>query len=531
MTYLRGFASRRLHLSGPNTLLEITAKIAKLWLFRLPLNSFEELTMKKLLSFTCLFLFVFALAKPCQAQDWSDYFDFKHLDVSWNWGNSDIPQPDFSQFPPRPTGDHSPSWQGLVIADGLDLSGRDLRNARIHLRGGTLRNVNFDGANLEGAVFCEVVLENPSFRGANLIYARIVPSPDWDMTDAILGGVAGFLTEEQMRSTWNFKNRDFSNTIFFNCDFPDVEYDSSFNFTNMSFGAPGNFFFCCMNNWQIGFWQPVFLQEIQRFQRNIKFEDFRWAQLPKIGYTAEQAFRTRDFRRKSLHGLTIENMDFTNADFSGFTIGTFINCNFQGANFEEIMRLSPQTTAIAIGWMTQGRYVRDVNNIDINTIRFGFVNCRNLTQEQMKQTHFWKSGDLRGLILERMNLDGWDFSNKDLSGVSLIESSVIGASFENAIIERTVLPASFTFEQLTQTSSWRNRRILRCTLVNIKFCNQDLSNINFSGTKFFNCSFENTRLTRAFMDYQCKCNGNRGLTEEQLRSLRNFHEDMLQLIR
>ena len=157
----------------------------------------------------CVCLFVLAVPSFCEAQSWQDDYPYKHLEVSWDWGNSDIPQPDFSRFPPEPTSSESPSWSGLVVANGLDLSGRDLRNARIHLLGGTLRNINFDGANLEGAVFCEVELENCSFRGANLKHASMEFLPDCDLTDAILGGVAAFLTEKQMRSTWNFKNKDF----------------------------------------------------------------------------------------------------------------------------------------------------------------------------------------------------------------------------------------------------------------------------------------------------------------------------------
>ena len=336
--------------------------------------------MKKLflLGFVCLF--AFALTKPCMAQDWTDYYYFKHLDVSWNWGNSDIPQPDFSRFPPRPTSMDSPSWTGLVVADGLDLSGRDLRNARIHLLGGTLRNVNFDGANLEGAVFCEVVLESCSFRGTNLRHTRIIPSHDCDMTNAIIGGVAGFLTEEQMLSTWNFKNRDFSNTNFYNCNFPDLEYDSSFNFRGTNFFAASHgFFFCCPDSLSSQF-RPA----IQAFPRRINFEDFSLEQLPKeLWGTPDRVFRTHEFRQKSLHGLIVEGMNFAGRDFSGFTLGIFENCDFHDANFDGAMRIMPQSTR----WRVDPK------------IKFGFRQCH-ITEKQLAQTHFWKRGDLVGIVLD-----------------------------------------------------------------------------------------------------------------------------------
>ena len=481
--------------------------------------------MKKLLSFACLFLLVFALPKPCMAQSWFDYFDYQHLVASWNWGNSrdDIPPPDFSQFPPMPTAESQTHWSGRVIASDLDLSGRDLRNARIHLLGGTLRNINFDGANLEGAIFCEVVLENCSFRGANLKNVRMIPSPNCDMTDAILGIVAGFLTEEQMRSTWNFKNRDFSNTIFHYCDFPDVEYDSSFNFTHTVFTSNSesfrdhrgtNFFYCC------GLMRPIVpippRPIANAIPRNILFEDFSWTQLPKgIQYTAEQAFRTREFRQKSLHGLTIEGIDFTGSDFSGFTLGLFVNCTFQGADFTDATRLHAEID----DWI--------VNSRARESMRFGFRNC-DITEEQITQTRFWKTRNLTGIVLERMNLDGWDFSNRELWYVSFEGSTARDANFENANIRSAVLP-SLTIEQVRQFRGWReggSGALIGIRFHGINFDNQNLSGFNFADSSFINCSFRNTNLTGATISPgSLIAGGNRGLTETQIRSLSIFRDD------
>ena len=487
-----------------------------------------------MLSVACVCLFVFTVPSPCAAQSWYDHYPYKHLDISWNWGHSDIPQPDFSRFPPKPTSLQSSSWSGGVVANGLDLSGRDLRNARIHLLGGTLRNINFDGANLEGAVFCEVKLENCSFRGANLRHARMIPSPNCDMTDAILGGTAALLTEKQMQSTWNFKNKDFSNTFFTGCRFPDTEYDSSFNFANTfiilshsSLDYTGAFFYCCNDIYRSysSDNDGPSAEGLCSLPEKIKFDEFSWNQLPKgngIRYTAEQAFRTHEFRQKSLSGLTIEGVDFSGSDFSGFTLGYFENCNFEGANFKDASILSWQLRFAPGG----------------HKIKFGFKNCRNLTNDQLDQSRFWKDGDISRMVLEGMDLDGWDFSNKNLTSVSFVYSTFRNTNFEDAYIYHTDFTQdrlkTLTAEQLQQTRQWKTKSIFGCRFQGVNFDNQDLSGFKFPQTRFIMCSFRDTNLAGANLEGAVMTFTQEEtvrLTEEQIRSLINFREDMLRFVR
>jgi len=261
----------------------------------------------------CLF---FSSLSPCAAQTYPSDMWAKELTWDLGAGNDDIPRPDFSSF----SGDMS----GAVVLDGFDLSGRDLRNARCHLKMGILSNIKFDNANLEGADFSETTFSNCSFRGANLKYTALTPSANCDMTDAILGGVRiqSHLTDEQMRSTWNFKNKDIIETMI--------------------------------------------------LDGMIKLEELSYNQLP-LSYKnkAEHVFRTREFKQKSLHGLTITNTDFTDCDFSGFTFGFFENCNFQGANFKDVAIL------------------RSSSNTGLGMGPYGFRSC-NISKTQIEQTRFWK---------------------------------------------------------------------------------------------------------------------------------------------
>ena len=374
----------------------------------------------------CVCLFVFAVSTPCAAQDaldlhgayWSQHCYY------WGVGNDDIPLPDLSELP-EPDDYDDTGWKTHVLISDLDLSRRDLRNSHIHLRGGILCNIKFDNANLEGANFSETRLLNCSFRGANLRYT-VLPYTNGDMTDAVIGGIVKNLSADQIRSTWNFKNKDFSDTTFYACAFPDIEYDPSFNFTNTTI-----------------VWSDRSGANIRKM---FKLEDFRWNQLPLIHFEnnggewhSHDAFRTRDFRQKSLQGSTIRGMDFSGCDFSGFTLGLFENCSFQNANFKD---------AVILLLSVRG---------EEDTRKTGFKNC-DITKEQIEQSQFWKECNWRGVVLEEMNLDGWNFSDKDLSYASLSGSSVKCANLENVTFYYTDLHTSLSMEQLMQTKSWKEKK-------------------------------------------------------------------------
>jgi len=472
-------------------------------------------------------LFAFSSHSLCD-DEW--FLERIRPEVYWGHGGGGIPVP----FP-NATYDDTLGWSSSVIVSDLDLSGRDLRGARVRLYG-ILRNCKFDNANLEGADFGGTILENCSFRGANLRHVKMYQSKDCDMTDAILSGIVGDLTAEQIRSTWNFKNKDFSNTIFNNCTFPKMKYDSSFNFAR-SGGDSGTI-----------------------SVDNFEFDDCPWDRVPVAFFPShavddgrpgwwytrwltigEQAFRTREFKLKSLHGLTIHSIDFHNCDFSEFSFGFFENCRFQNANFKNVRRL------IFLSYNEHGSHVPSE--------KFGFKKC-NVTKEQIEQTLFWKEGDLRGIILEDMNLDGWDFSNKDLSYASLKGSSVRGANFENAVLYRTDLgvlvmtdtgllqkelpereqyqsrpwTSTLTIEQLKQTNSWKAKKVAFCSFNRVNFDDCDLSGFDLTATRLAGCSFNNTNLTGADIDFRSGyVVGAKGLTEKQVRSLKGFKEEWLLL--
>ena len=332
--------------------------------------------------------------------------------------------------------------------------------------------------------------------------------PSCDFSDAILDsrgltapGGGQYPKEEQMRTTWNYKHGNIIETML--------------------------------------------------RDGRIQVEDLSFDQLPPSYKTAENVFRTHEVRQKSLAGLTIKGIDFSNCDFSDFSLGYFENCNFDNANFTDAV--------IITGRLNGSSPYYDTIYKQSFIGMFGFKAC-NITEEQMRQTRFWKRGDLNGLALEGMKLDGWDFSNKHLRHVSFEGSSLRNANFENAtlyLVDLTVqnmtntgliaeeleqerqrpqwtprtytFTSTFTIDQLKRTKSWKERTIQGCTFSEVNFDDSDLRRFDFTGTRFFQCSFTNADVTgaRRFFPANANVQRNHGVTEQQLRSTEKFDERTL----
>ena len=296
------------------------------------------------------------------------------------------------------------NMQFKVLGKNLDFSDLDLRDAKIHLELGELHQINFENTNLERADIRETVFEGCSFRGANLRYTNLSDEikPSCDFTDADITGAICRLTQEQIQSTWNYKNKDFSNIYFEGVNFSGMDFSGRFIFNGTSFFEHGIGYLVCKFD-----------------DCNIEDADLRI--LPhNFCRTAKQAFLTKNFKDKNLTGIELSNIDFSDCDFSDFILGGFNNCNFENAIFINAEFADPKQ-------INSRNYVAEQCN------RTGFINS-NVSKEQFEQTATWKKKNLRGLFFEEMNLDYWDFSNTCLWETSFRNSSVKGASFRDAII-------------------------------------------------------------------------------------------------
>jgi len=386
-------------------------------------------------------------------------------------------------------------WK-LGGADETLRAGGDFRGSHLENMGDII-GMNLDNANFEGSRFIDMLIENTSFRGANLrsVNASLLNGAmtGCDFTDADITGSFLFLNGEQLRSTKNYKNKNLADTTV-GGDLSGVSF-AGFNLTNA---------------WLFGNFE------------NCDFTDAIITNIVTTRMTLEQIKTTRNYKDKDLGGTIFIGVNFDNADFRNFKLGAFHRCSFENANFTDA-----EFAKIRI------RDVRDRGNVYER--RLGFVDCL-LTQEQFESTRTYKSKDLSWMLLSQMNLDQWNFRDCNLEGAVLSRSSLADTDFTNARIPQTVFfYTNITTRQWLSTFTARNTRnfipsttsyvdlsnydfsgktitaandlfffsdvnlsnanFTDATLVNVQFSGADLSGTNFTNAKLDGVTFRDTPLT------------------------------------
>jgi uncharacterized protein YjbI with pentapeptide repeats len=319
-----------------------------------------------------------------------------------------------------------------------DLSGRDLRRAEIHLELGELRGVNLGRANLTGADIDETSFVNCSFRNAIL---RCLCScgeigQSCDVTDADISGSDLHLTGTQLCSTKNYKRRDLSG-IHLCGDFRGISF-AGFNLRGTSFHL------CDLDGCDFK-------------DADITQACFNCAREPVEGivsryhpFTKEQLYSTRSYRERHLDRVGFIGCDLRGVDFSRRTLGIFSRCDLTDADFSNAdFPTSSQTFAPDGSVMIR---------------HAGFKECR-LTAAQFYTTRPYQWGRLPGgFVLERMNLDGWDFSNMNLRGTSFRFSSFKGANLTNARGGDFLYTRGLTLEQVKSMWNYKHHDFFKLSI-------------------------------------------------------------------
>lgn len=283
----------------------------------------------------------------------------------------------------------------LIKRGRIDLSGRDLRSADIHMHDGTIEGVSFAGANLTDANLSETHFRNCSFRGAKLRRASIdygYLHEDCDLKDADISECRLAITRKQLESTANFKNRDLS----------DMELEGELEGCDFS-----NF---DLSNTKLATYRP---------ERSVKGCNFTNANITGCelqSFTKEQLASTKSFNERNLYGVVFYGCDFAGVDFSGFDLGEFSNCDLTDAKFDNA----------SFAGTGSNRH---------RTFYFGFERCV-LSAEQFYSTRNYKSKKFTApserIKLSQMDLDNWRFDNLDLRGFYFHLCSLRGATFNSA---------------------------------------------------------------------------------------------------
>jgi uncharacterized protein YjbI with pentapeptide repeats len=319
----------------------------------------------------------------------------------------------------------------MGITQKIDLSGRDLRGAVIHLELEAIHDAVFDGANFTNADLSETCFKNCSFRGAILRNVELDLDDDCDLTDADITGSRIYLKANQLISTKNYKEKDLSNAIL-EGDLSGVSFDG--------FDLRGALFYCrnlegCdFSNariegafFSIGF-EPSSRSAIGKYPS-------------KIALTKEQLYSTKSYQEKNLDRVVFSGCDLQDFDFSEQCLGRFVACDLDEADFSNAYFPTPESGI----WLNplQERF------------RYGFSDCY-MSADQFHSTRNFKLKQLPlNFYLENMNLNQWDFSNFNLRHISFRGSEVRGASYYN--VRGGLFEFSKGFQQSQARTTWHFR--------------------------------------------------------------------------
>ena len=255
----------------------------------------------------------------------------------------------------------------IELTNGVDLSKRDLRGIHICRSNQTLKNINFDGANLEHADFWEVVFENCSFRNVRLAsastYACHFINCDFQGTEISNSGVYG-LDFNSLRTTDDYKRRFFVNCEFRNFDLSELDF-KGFTFRDVKFvDVRGN--------------ATIDFTDVY-FQNVIFLRSFR--------LTKEQILSTKNFKRGFFQGVVFEKFRDVSSEpisLSGVDCSRmiFINCKM---NFD-FQNTSLSNSVISGDFAGSGSFS-------------DFSDAKNLTWEQIQSTWNYKHGRMEGIRL------------------------------------------------------------------------------------------------------------------------------------
>jgi len=366
------------------------------------------------------------------------------------------------------------SYQTVTSFRDLDLSYNDLRGW--DFTGLDMDDVVFFQSDLTGADFSQAELRDPDFREADLTNASLADAfldgalfTDADLTGADIEGAVFRdpyeLTYAQFTSTASYQSGNLNRLWVDELDMTGWDLadksivDGYFDFTplnDVSFrnsNLSGSYFL------------------VGPAQR----ADFHGADLSEVEFNTLDAtdadFSNTDLTNASLYNMTLAGADLTGATIThasligltarGFTFAQFQStANYQSGNLDGVNYINMDLS----GWDLSGQSMVEA-----------FVENATLT-----------GANLSGANLSLAHLRDIDFTGVNLAGTILVDSNVVGASFESTT------DSGFTFEQLRSTLSYQ-----REDLVGINLSHNNLAGWDFYRMDLIDAAFENANLMGA----------------------------------
>lgn len=205
--------------------------------------------------------------------------------------------------------------------------------------------------------------------------------------------------------------------------------------------------------------------------------DTRFNRTTTKGFTAQQLYQTASYANRQLGAISLSQNDLTNWDFTGQSMprASFVATNLTNAIFED----------------------SDISAADFSQ--------SNLTPAQLYQTASYKNGVLNDLLLEGMDLQGWDFSDQSLVRARLASVRLSNVLFDDASMTNIFISSQ---QGIVHTDvSFRAANLSNATLSsNGQWLRADFTGANLEGAKltsnsFVDSTFDGAIIRGAEMNY------------------------------
>ena len=368
----------------------------------------------------------------------------------------------------------------------------------INLCENKLSGWNFAGKYLSKASFKGSWLGNADFTGTIITGADLSETTDKGFNQTQFKSTANYASGELIDidlsnnslKGWNFAGKNLTGTNFYSANLLDANLEGA-NLTNASF----------LSATLSG--DSIYGHNGTNFSGAIiNGTDFSASGHAAYRISRTQFESTASYITGDLSGVKLRNKSLKDWDFAGKNLS---NSDFKYAKLADTI--------------FSGAIIAGANFS--STTHYGF------TQEQFESTSSYATGDLKGVILERNDLTGWNFAGKDLTGANLIGSTLTNADFCGAIIENLrlseLLEYGFTKEQFESTASYATGelsgiKLWGSNLSGWSFAGKNLTGANLSGCKLFDVDFSDAIIAGATL-ISITING---FTREQFESTSSY---------
>lgn len=360
-----------------------------------------------------------------------------------------------------------------------------------------LSSWNFAGQNLSRSVFESAVLKNASFAGADLSRVRF---SDADLTGADFKG-ARFA---EITPHYTFTNSKLNGADLSGVDLAGVSF-SSVDLTDAKFND------ALIANTTFAIALPTFSQLTSTIS-------FRLKDLRGIGLRDGFNFSNVDLRGFNFSNAVLDQADFTGADLTGAQIQgvSFLNSSLtpeqfystQSYQMKNLRGMSLSQDLTNFNFQGQDLSNSIISSVSLNGTDFtdamisGMTLITSFSKEQLYSTQSYKSKDLRGVRFHsQVDLKNVDLSGQNLTG-AFIPEGMSNANLTNAVITDATLFEKLSSNQISSTKSYQEKDLRGVyfsaqDLQALDFSNQDLRHAKFDGSQLGQANFAQANVTGA----------------------------------